>query len=57
VVRRAGATVRMVGPGPEDLVAIGSNLMDGARIRLVLQTSLGTSRAAWHAADDVAQVG
>jgi NTE family protein len=57
VVRRAGATVRMVGPGPEDLVAIGSNLMDGARIRLVLQTSLGTSRAAWHAADDVAKVG
>ena len=57
VVRAAGATVRMVGPGPEDLVAIGSNLMDGARIRMVLQTSLATSRAAWTAADDVARGG
>lgn len=56
-VRRAGATVRMVGPGPEDLVAIGANLMDAARIRLVLQTSLDTSRSAWRAAADVARTG
>jgi NTE family protein len=57
VVRVAGTTVRMVGPGPEDLVALGANLMDGARIRLVLETSLGTSGAAWRASDDVARVG
>lgn len=57
VVRAAGATVRMVGPGPEDLVAIGANLMDGTRIRFVLETSLRTSAVAWRESGEVAQAG
>ena len=57
VVRAAGATVRMVGPGPEDLVAIGANLMDDTRRRFVLETSLRTSVAAWREADEVADTG
>lgn len=48
LVRAAGTHVRMVGPGPEDLVAIGANLMDDTRMRFVLETSLRTSAAAWH---------
>jgi NTE family protein len=47
-VRAAGTLVRMVGPGPEDLVAIGANLMDDTRMRFVLETSLRTSPTAWH---------
>ena len=43
---RAGVQVRMVGPGPEDLAAIGANLMDDTRPH-VLETSLRTSGAAW----------
>jgi NTE family protein len=57
VVRAAGATVRMVGPGPEDLAAIGANLMDDTRRIHVLETSLRTSRAAWRVADDVSATG
>ena len=57
VVRAAGATVRMVGPGPEDLVAIGANLMDDTRRRFVLETSLRTSVEAWREADEVADTG
>lgn len=57
VVRAAGVTVRMVGPGPEDLAAIGANLMDSTRRRHVLETSLRTSKGAWHAADDVSAAG
>ena len=57
VVRAAGATVRMVGPGPEDLVAIGANLMDDTRRRFVLETSLRTSVDAWHASEDMSAAG
>lgn len=57
VVRAAGVTVRMVGPGPEDLAAIGANLMDDTRQRHVLQTSLRTSADAWHAAEDLPETG
>lgn len=56
-VRAAGVEVRIVGPGPEDLVAIGANLMDSTRRRHVLETSLRTSAAAWRASDDVPATG
>ena len=56
-VRAAGVEVRMVGPGPEDLAAIGSNLMDSTRRRHVLETSLRTSAAAWRASDDIPATG
>lgn len=46
-VEALGARVMAVGPGSEDLEAIGSNLMDSSRRRLVLDTSLRTSRRAW----------
>jgi len=49
LVRAAGARVFALGPGPEDLEAIGANLMDSTRRRLVLDTSLRTSSTAWHA--------
>jgi NTE family protein len=45
-VHADGAEVTVVGPGPADLEAIGSNLMALDRRRLVLQTSLVTSRQA-----------
>lgn len=48
LVRAAGARVFALGPGPEDLEAIGANLMDATRRRLVLDTSLRTSTKAWH---------
>lgn len=57
VVRAAGTTVRMIGPGPEDLAAIGANLMDDTRRRFVLETSLRTSVQAWREADDLASAG
>ena len=47
LVRAAGTTVYAIGPGPEDLEAIGANLMDSRRRRLVLDTSLRTSRGVW----------
>lgn len=47
VVRSTGTAVYALGPGPEDLEAIGSNLMDASRRRLVLDTSLRTSSRAW----------
>ena len=56
-VRAAGVEVRMVGPGPEDLAAIGANLMDSTRRRHVLETSLRTSKAAWRASDDIPATG
>ena len=56
-VRAAGAQVRMVGPGPEDLVAIGANLMDDTRMRFVLETSLRTSPAAWHESESFPATG
>lgn len=45
-VRGAGADVTVVGPGPEDLEAIGANLMDLPRRLQVLDTSIKTSTAA-----------
>ena len=42
-----GTEVTVVGPGPEDLEAIGSNLMAVDRRHLVLQTSLITSGRAF----------
>ena len=53
LVRAAGAEVRVVGPGPQDLAAIGANLMDATRRRHVLETALRTSAAAWRASDNV----
>lgn len=44
-VEAAGTAVRLVTPGPEDLVAIGPNLMDPGRRRQVLETSLRTAAA------------
>ena len=57
VVRAAGATVRMVGPGPEDLAAIGANLMDDDRRIHVLETAMRTSVSAWREADAVSAAG
>lgn len=45
-VRRSGTQVTVLGPGPADLEAIGSNLMDVGRRPLVVRTSLRTSAAA-----------
>lgn len=45
-VRHTGTKVVMLGPGAEDLRAIGVNLMDPTRRDAVLETSLRTSRAA-----------
>jgi NTE family protein len=45
-VRRRGSTVTLLGPGREDLEAIGINLMDHRRRSAVLDTSLRTTAAA-----------
>lgn len=45
-VHAGGTEVTVLGPGPDDLAAIGSNLMDVGRRRTVLETSLVTSAAA-----------
>lgn len=45
-LREAGATVTVLGPGREDLEAMGGNIMDGRRRLEVLETSLRTSRVA-----------
>lgn len=42
-VRHSGTAVVMLGPGTEDLEAIGANLMDARRRDTVLETSLRTS--------------
>jgi NTE family protein len=57
IVRSAGVHVRVVGPGPEDLAAIGANLMDATRRAHVLETSLRTSHSAWREADDIPATG
>jgi NTE family protein len=44
-VRQAGTAVVMLGPGAEDLEAMGANLMDARRRTAVLETSLRTSAA------------
>jgi NTE family protein len=48
-VRRSGTNVVVLGPGPEDLRAIGANLMDPSRRELVFETSLRTSTEALRA--------
>jgi NTE family protein len=45
-VRRRGSSVTLLGPGREDLEAIGVNLMDHRRRSAVLDTSLRTTAAA-----------
>jgi len=45
-VRAGGTRVTMLGPGPDDLAAIGANMMDPARRDRVLTTSLRTSAEA-----------
>lgn len=45
-VHRSGTEVTILGPGPEDLEAMGANLMDVRRRPFVLETSLHTSVAA-----------
>jgi NTE family protein len=45
-LRAAGIAVTVVTPGPEDLAAMGVNLMDPRRRRQVFETSLITSAAA-----------
>jgi NTE family protein len=57
LVRAAGTEVRMVGPGPEDLAAIGANLMDDDRRAHVLETSMRTSPASWRSSEDVPATG
>ncbi len=45
-VHAGGSDVTVVGPGPDDLAAIGGNLMDVGRRQAVLETSLRTSAEA-----------
>ena len=45
-LRESGTDVTLLGPGPEDLEAMGSNLMDPRRRAAVLVTSLRTSPSA-----------
>jgi len=47
-LRASGTAVTLLGPGPEDLQAIGANLMDPRRRQVVLATALRTSADAWH---------
>jgi NTE family protein len=46
-VEKTGTRVYLVGPGPDDLEAMGGNLMDATRLDAVLETSLRTSEVAW----------
>jgi NTE family protein len=46
-VRASGKTVTVLTPGPEDLAAIGANMMNPTRREQVLETSLRTSAAAF----------
>lgn len=45
-VTRSGTEVTLLAPGPDDLRAIGANMMDRRRRRAVLRTSLVTSTSA-----------
>jgi len=45
-LRESGVRVTVLGPGREDLEAMGGNIMDGRRRLEVLETSLRTSRVA-----------
>ncbi|GAB3246489.1 patatin-like phospholipase family protein [Kineosporia babensis] len=46
LVQRAGATVTVLGPGPDDLRLIGHNLMAPSRRRLVLSSAIRSARMA-----------
>jgi NTE family protein len=46
-VQASGKAVTVLTPGPEDLAAIGANMMNPSRRELVLETSLRTSAAAF----------
>lgn len=50
-LRESGTDVTLLGPGPEDLRAIGANLMDPRRRKAVLATSLRTSTEAFRRAE------
>ncbi|MDP9407422.1 MAG: patatin-like phospholipase family protein [Actinomycetota bacterium] len=56
-VRRAGTAVTLLSPGPEDLEAIGANLMDSRRREAVLATSLRTSARALRGGDAAVRAG
>ncbi len=56
-VHRLGTEVTVLGPGPEDLAQMGSNLMAAQRRRDVLETSLRTSAAALADPEPLATVG
>jgi NTE family protein len=51
-----GSEVTVLGPGPDDLTAMGSNLMAPERRRDVLQTSLRTARAALLDPESISQL-
>jgi NTE family protein len=51
-VRSGGTQVTLIGPGREDLEAIGANLMDPSRRQAVIETSLRTSAEALQRARD-----
>lgn len=57
LVRKTGAKVTILGPGPADLEAIGANLMDASRRAKVLETALRTSTEAWRVAALLAEAG
>jgi NTE family protein len=50
-LRESGTSVVLLGPGPDDLRAMGANLMNGRRRDEVLATSLRTSPLALRRAD------
>lgn len=52
-IRASGAQVTVIGPGPEDLEAMGGNIMDLPRRQKVLATSLRTSVASLRDPDNV----
>ena len=52
-LRAGGAEVTILGPGPDDLEAMGANVMDNSRRMGVLETSLKTSMEALRDPDRV----
>ena len=56
-VAATGTRVTLLGPGREDLEAIGANLMDPRRRARVLETSLRTSAAAVRTAESLLEAG
>jgi NTE family protein len=52
LLRSEGVTLTLLTPGPEDLRAMGGNLMDPARRQDVFETSLRTSAESFGAPDD-----